>query len=113
MATKQQTVDFVVEQVAGAGAVSQRKMFGEYTLYCDGKVVALVSDDQLYVKPTKAGRAIIGGGIVEKPPYAGAKPWFWIAGERWDEGEWLSGLIRASAAELPMPAPKPGKRKRV
>ena len=54
MATQQRTVDFLVEQVARAGAVTQRKMFGEFALYCDGKVVALVCDDELFVKPTVA-----------------------------------------------------------
>ncbi|RYD21729.1 MAG: response regulator, partial [Spirochaetia bacterium] len=30
---------------------------GEYGLYLDGRLVALVCDDQLFVKPTVAGRA--------------------------------------------------------
>jgi TfoX/Sxy family transcriptional regulator of competence genes len=34
-------------------------MFGEYGLYSSGKMVALVCDDALYVKPTAAGRAFI------------------------------------------------------
>lgn len=57
MASSQGTVDFIVEQTAAAGTVSARKMFGEYGIYCDGRIVALVCDDRLFVKPTPEGRA--------------------------------------------------------
>ena len=59
MASNQSTVDYIVEQVAGAGAVTGRKMFGEYALFCDGKMVALICDDQLFIKPTVAGRSYL------------------------------------------------------
>ena len=108
MSSRQATVDFIVEQIAGAGAVSQRKMFGEYAIYCDGKVVALVCDDQLFVKPTSAGRALIGAAI-EQPPYKGAKPSFLIAGDRWEDGDFLTDLVRATAGELPAPKARKAK----
>ena len=56
MASSASTVEFIVEQGSAAGAVSARKMFGEYGLYRDGVMVALVCGDQLFVKPTAAGR---------------------------------------------------------
>ena len=102
MASQAGTVAFILEQVAGAGAVSARKMFGEYALYCDGKLTALICDDQLFVKPTEAGRAHIGE-VTESPPYKGAKPFFLVSGDRWDDRDWLAELIRVSAAELPLP----------
>ncbi|KVD34415.1 competence protein TfoX [Burkholderia ubonensis] len=105
MASSQSTVDFIVEQMAAAGAVSARKMFGEYGIYCDGKMVALVCDDRLFVKPTPDGKAFLGE-CEECPPYPGAKPCFVISGERWDEREWLSRLIRITAAQLPPPKPR-------
>ncbi len=102
MATNQSTVDYIVEQIAGAGAVAWRKMFGEYALFCDGKMVALICDDQLFIKPTNAGRSHLGV-VTETPPYKGAKPYFWISGERWDDGDWMTELVRLSTAELPLP----------
>lgn len=102
MASNQGTVDFVVEQMEGAGNVSARKMFGEYGVFCDGKMVAIIADDCLYVKPTVSGRAYLGT-VDETPPYQGAKPYFLISGEQWDDGEWLSELIRLTTAELPLP----------
>lgn len=80
-----------------------RKMFGEYAIYCDDKVVALVCDDQLFVKPTEAGRALLGDPV-EAPPYNGAKPYFVI--DSIDAAECLSRLIAETARELPTPKPK-------
>lgn len=105
MATKQSTVDFILDQIAEAGSVAAKKMFGEYALYCDSKVVALVCDDQLFVKPTNAGKAFIND-YVEGIPYPGAKPYVLISAELWDEREWLSQLIRLTALELPPPKKK-------
>ncbi len=107
MATQPGTVAFLLEQASGAGAISARKMFGECALCCDGKVVGLVCDDQLFVKTTQAGRACLDGlTIEEKPPYAGAKPSFLIARDRWEDAGWLSALIRDTADALPAPKPK-------
>lgn len=82
-----------------------RKMFGEYAIYCNERLVALVCDDKLFIKPTSAGKAFIGR-VVEAPPYNGAKPYFFISGEKWDDGDWMSELVRVSAAELPLPIRK-------
>lgn len=108
MASKQSTVDYIVDQMSAAGAVSSRKMFGEYGIYCNGKMAALVCDDLLYVRPTAAGLAFLGtqSGIEQAPPYPGAKPHFRISGERWDDGSWLSELLRITSAELPLPKKK-------
>lgn len=102
MASKQSTIDFLLEQMAAAGSVSAKKMFGEYALFCDGKMVALVCDDQLFVKPTAGGRGHIVD-VIEAPPYRGAKPCFAVPGDQWDDAAWLSELIRVTAAELPVP----------
>lgn len=100
MASTQQGVDFVLGQLAEAGDVSARKMFGEYGIYRRDKIVALFCDDQLFVKPTGGGRAIIGK-VKEAPPYPGAKPWFLITFDQCEDGEWLSDLIRITFRELP------------
>jgi TfoX/Sxy family transcriptional regulator of competence genes len=97
-------VEYVADQIADAGEVSFRKMFGEYAIYCDAKVVALVCDDRLYVKQTTAGRAFIGEPV-EAPPYPGAKPHLLIE-DRLDDRAWVSELIRLTAVELPLPKPK-------
>jgi TfoX/Sxy family transcriptional regulator of competence genes len=102
MSSKQSTIDFLLEQTRFSGVMSYKKMFGEYALYCDQKVVALVCDDQLYIKPTDAGRTYIGMPE-ESPAYPGSKLYFHIPGDQWEDPEWLSGLIRTSVEALPTP----------
>ena len=72
MASDQDFVDFVIGQIEKAGFIDTKKMFGEYALYSDGKVVALICDNKLFIKPTGAGRKFIGD-VVEAPAYPGAK----------------------------------------
>jgi len=99
--------EYVADQCRAAGMISFRKMFGEFALYCDGKVVGLICDNQLFVKPTHAGRALLQG-VREAPPFPGARPHFLMAGEL-DEPEQIAALIKATAAALPVPKPKSGK----
>ena len=108
MASDQSFVDFVVDQIDNAGSITYKYMFGEYALYTDGKIFALICDNQLFIKPTEGGRAFIKN-VEEAPPYPGAKMYFLIS-DKIDDRQWLSALVRISAKELP--APKPKKRKR-
>ena len=103
-------VEFVVDQMVNAGEITYRKMFGGITLYCEGKVVALICDNQLFVKPTKAGKLFIGN-VVEAPPYPGAKLFFLIE-EQFEDKDWISSLIRLTEKELPEPKPKRKPKKR-
>lgn len=107
MASTPDFIAFVTDQLSEAGSVTFRKMFGEYAVYCDGKVVALVCDDRLFVKPTEGGRAWVGE-VEEAPPYPGAKN-YWLVEELLDDRERLSTLIRVTAGELPEPKPKKNK----
>lgn len=50
MATRKETVEFILQKLRHENRFTARAMFGEYALYADGKVVALVCDDRLYVK---------------------------------------------------------------
>jgi DNA transformation protein and related proteins len=85
-------------------------MFGEYALYCGPKIVALICEDQLFAKPTAAGKAFIGQ-YVEAPPYKGAKPSLLISVEQIEDADWLDGLIGVSATQLPDPKPKKSRSK--
>lgn len=104
MASDQNFVDFVIEQIKDAGEITAKKMFGEYGIYADGKLFGLICDNKLFIKPTISGREFIGK-VVEAPPYVGAKPSFLID-EKMEDSNWLSELIRISLKELPPPKPK-------
>ncbi len=132
MATSQSTIDFLIDQLVTLSDVKYRKMFGEYALYCDGKVVALVCDDELFIKPTNQGLFVISIRLfdedvhnfeklsedkkclflektkkrIENPPYPNAKMWFLISGDLLDDREWLCELVKETANALPYPKMK-------
>lgn len=109
MASSKEFVEYIVDQLADAGGITYRKMFGEYGIYCDGKIFALVCDDRFYVKITNAGRKICPG-LEEVPPYDGAKPYFLV--EEIDDREKLAELAAETCKELPVPKPKKKKAER-
>jgi TfoX/Sxy family transcriptional regulator of competence genes len=110
MASDEKFVVFLRDQMVGAGSISARKMFGEFAIYCDEKVVALVCDNQLFVKPTAAGKALLGDPTLA-PPYPGAKPHFLI--DNVDDADCLAAIIAATARELPVPKAKTAKKKSI
>ncbi len=110
MAESQEFIDYVVDQIHDAGAIRFRHMFGGCTLYSNDKVVALICDGQVFVKPTEAGREFIGSPT-EAPAYPGAKDSFLIEGGLEDH-DWFSELIRVTEGALPKPRPKKKKAKK-
>src|SRR5438874_11807405 len=92
MATKPETVDHILAQLMGLD-VRARKMFGEYALYCDEKVVALICDDILFVKPTDAAQNFTDDSTLA-PPYPGAKNYYAVADDKLSSSEWLTDFIR-------------------
>lgn len=109
MASELQTVTYICDQSGLSDQLSYRKMFGEYALYLRGKVVAFVCDDQLFVKPTPQGRAVIGNPK-EAPPYPGAKLYFLLDVEVEDR-DLLREVLEVTEAALPMPKPKSPKKR--
>lgn len=109
MASDLEFVEFVVDQIDCVCEVSYRKMFGEYALYCNKKVIGLICDNKLFVKITEAGREF-AGEVAQDSPYKGAKPAFLIE-EQLDDRVWISKLIELTEKELPPPKPKKPKKK--
>jgi hypothetical protein len=54
MASTQDFIDYVIDQI-GIQSIKYRKMFGEYAIYVDTKVVALVCDNTLFIKKILTG----------------------------------------------------------
>jgi TfoX/Sxy family transcriptional regulator of competence genes len=103
MASNADFVQYIADQCADAGEIVTRKMFGDYGIYCNGKIFGLICDDRFYLKPTEAGKALLRK-IELRPPYEGAKDYFYI--EEVDDHEYLSTLVRATCKALPEPKPK-------
>ena len=93
-----------------AARLTQRKMFGEYALYIDDKVVAFACDNSLLLKPTPEGKALLPRVTLGKP-YPEAKDYYALD-EYLDDTELLQRLIQATADALPTPKPKAPKKAR-
>ncbi|MBN1824543.1 MAG: TfoX/Sxy family protein [Endomicrobiales bacterium] len=112
MATKQSTIDYLIDQLAPLRNARARKMFGEYALYCADKVVALVCGDNLFVKKTDAGAGLIEGKYELAPAYPGAKLSMLVGAEVLDDRELLCRLIKTTADSVLPPKPKQPKKPR-
>ena len=103
MACNVDFVDFIVEQCSGAGEINVRKMMGDYCIYCNGILFGLICDNNLFIKVTDAGKALLKE-IVLRPPYEGAKDYFYISDV--DDRDYLVALIKATLPALPAPKTK-------
>jgi TfoX/Sxy family transcriptional regulator of competence genes len=104
VATSKETIEFILDQLAPL-PVRVRAMFGGHALYCDEKVVALIGDDTLFVKPTAATRELFGDAEMA-PPYPGAKDYHVVTDDRLHDVAWLQDIITRTAEQLPVPKKK-------
>ncbi len=86
MATRKETAAFILAQLGHADRFSVKAMFGEFALYADGKPVAFICDDQLFVKILPESAALYGR-CERAPAYPGSKDYYLvpedlIAGDR-------------------------------
>ena len=107
MASNTDFVQYIADQCAGAGEIVTKKMFGDYGIYCDGKIFGLICDDCFYLKPTEVVRTLLR--VVDmRPPYDGAKDYFYIADV--DDRDYLAQIVRETCHALPKPKVKAKKR---
>lgn len=108
MATDLSFVEYVTEQSGLEDRMTFKRMFGEYGIYIDGKVVAFACDNSLFVKAADATAALTAP-LPRRPPYPGAKP-YPVADELLDDSDQLRALLVATASAMPEPGPKKPKR---
>lgn len=72
MATTQEYIEYVCEQITGVGEIRYKKMFGEYMVYVNEKPVLIVCNSTVYVKQLPEINDLMEGAIVGFP-YKGAK----------------------------------------
>lgn len=108
MASSIDFVEYVCEQISGAGEITYKKMFGEYGIYCNNKIIGVICDNQFFVKKTEAGASVCPD-YEDAAPYTGAKAHFVI--DNVDDRQRMEQFISATYQELP--PPKPGKKQGV
>jgi len=104
MATSEDYIEFVCEQLAGAGAVHSRKMFGEYMVYVNGKPLLLVCDNIVFVKILPELAEVLSGAQTALP-YEGGKLHYILDMDNRELVQTVVGIL-----EPITPLPKPKKR---
>lgn len=102
MACSNEYIDFICLQLAGAGVVRARKMFGDYCIYVDEKPVVLACDEIAYVKK----HAAIAGMMEDAEvgfPYDGAKEHYILYVEHADRAQ---AIVKTLWPHLPFPKQK-------
>lgn len=92
MATTEDYIQYVCEQINGTGEIRSRKMFGEYMVYVNNKPILLVCDNTVYVKKLDC--------IVDRMknaetglPYQGAKEHYILDIDDMDFSREIVGLL--------------------
>ena len=106
MASSQDYLRFILEQLSELDDISYRAMMGEFILYYRGKIIGGIYDDRLLVKAVPSAVAYMQNPTYELP-YDGAKEMLLVSDV--DNREYLAGLFRVMYDDLP--APKTKKRK--
>lgn len=109
MSTQKETIEFILEKLEDPKTFTARAMFGEYALYCKGKVVALVCDDALYVKILPQS-AELENECEQGPPYPGAKPHYIVTEDMLRDGGRIAEILMDISSALPVKKPKKKKK---
>lgn len=104
MSSSPQTIAFLEDQLSGLD-IRTAAMFGEHALYCDGKVVALICADELFLKPSTADAGLFAR-TEPAPPYPGAKNYHRVPSDALEDREWLQRAVQSTADALPKPTPR-------
>ena len=98
MACNPDFVQYIIDQCSDAGEIVVKKMMGDYCIFCDGTLFGLICDNNLYIKPTSQGAALLKE-LVMRPPYPGAKEHFLITDV--DDRNYLAAITKATVPALP------------
>lgn len=103
MASHQEYLHFILDQLSDLVDIDYRAMMGEYIIYYRGKIAGGIYDDRLLVKPIKSAIEYMPTAKYEVP-YDGAKEMLLV--ENVENKDFLSGLFQAMYEELPTNKPK-------
>ena len=103
MASSNEYLHFILEQLSDLEDISYRSMMGEYILYYHGKIVGGIYDDRLLVKKTKSALECMPAAVCDFP-YEGAKEMLLV--EEVDNKDFLTKLFEAMYDALPSPKPR-------
>ena len=103
MASSEEYLEYILEQLSDLDGITHRKMMGEYIIYYRGKIIGGIYDDRFLVKPMKVAIAMLPDADMELP-YEGAKEMLLV--DNLEDRDFLKDLVEAMYEELPAPKKK-------
>ena len=100
MASSNEYLEYMLEQLSDLEDISHRAMMGEYIIYYRGKIIGGIYDDRFLVKPVKSAIALMPDASMELP-YEGAKEMLLV--DDVENKRFLGELLEAMYEELPSP----------
>lgn len=105
MATTNEYIEYVCEQIKGVGEIRYKKMFGEYMVYVNDKPVIIVCNNTVFVKELDCIKEMMENAE-EGYSYKGAKEHYILD---IDNSDFCKTIV--SEIEKVTPVPKPKKKK--
>ena len=98
MASSEEYLNYVLEQLKGLEEISYRKMMGEYIIYYRDKIIGGIYDDRLLLKATETSLKTLGEKAYALPYEGGSR--MLIADT--DDRDKLCELIEKMSDEIPL-----------
>ncbi len=98
MASSEEYLYFILNQLDGLENISYRAMMGEYIIYYRGKVIGGIYDNNFLVKTTQAVEEYMER-LVYKLPYKNGKPMIMV--DKIQDKEYINGLLNILYKTLP------------
>lgn len=102
MATTNEYIEYVCEQIQGVGEIRYKKMFGEFMVYVNDKPVIIVCDNVPYVKKIDCIKDMMQN-VKTGCPYNGAKEHYILD---IDNAEFCKSVITKLEKVTPIPKSK-------
>lgn len=102
MATTQEFIEYVCEQISGVGEIRYKKMFGEYMVYINNKPIIIVCENIAYVKEKEEIEELMKDAD-KGLPYKGAKEHYILD---IDNSEFSKQVVSKLEEITPLPKPR-------
>ncbi len=102
MATTNEFINYVCEQISGVGEVTYKKMFGEYMVYVNSKPILTVCDNTVYIKKLDCLENEMQSASLGCP-YEGAKEHYILD---IDDADFSKKIIIKAESVTPLPKKK-------
>ncbi len=104
MASTEEYIKYVLEQIKGVGIIRYKKMFGEYMVYVNEKPILLICDNTVYVKNLDCIKdKMIENNAELGIPYKSAKEHYILDIEN---VQLCKVIIEILEKEIPVPKPR-------